>query len=410
MPAKKSPGVVFTKEFTKQEPIPEEGIRRAVALMESGRLHRYNVAQGETSEVALLETEFAAYLGTRYCAALSSCGSALYVALKCAGVTAGDKVLCNAFTLAPVPGAIDNAGAEVVLVGITANYTVDLTDLEEKIRHSGARYFLISHMRGHIADMERVAALCNSHGVTLIEDCAHTMGGAWAGRPTGTFGVIGCFSTQTYKHINSGEGGLLVTNDDDIAAKAILYSGSYMLYSGHLSRPPLDVFERHRLTIPNFSLRMSNLQAALLRPQLRRLDDSCRRWNERYDTLTKALSGLPHLALPCRDPREKYVGSSLQFSLVGLQRQQAQWFIEECGRRGVEIKWFGWREPKGFTSTFRHWQYLPQTAELSETEEILDWLCDFRVPLTFSLDDCLLLAKVIGEVIADIEDEPPSAG
>jgi dTDP-4-amino-4,6-dideoxygalactose transaminase len=410
MPAKKSPGVVFTKEFTKQEPIPEEGIRRAVALMESGRLHRYNVAQGETSEVALLETEFAAYIGTRYCAALSSCGSALYVALKCAGVTAGDKVLCNAFTLAPVPGAIDNAGAEVVLVGITPNYTVDLTDLEEKMRQSGARFFLISHMRGHIADMERVAALCSSHGVTLIEDCAHTMGGAWAGRPTGTFGAIGCFSTQTYKHMNSGEGGLLVTNDDDIAAKAILYSGSYMLYSGHLSGPPLEVFERHRLTIPNFSLRMSNLQAALLRPQLRRLDDSCRRWNERYDTLTKALTGLPHLALPCRDPREKYVGSSFQFSLVGLQRPQAQWFIEECGRRGVEIKWFGWREPKGFTSTFRHWQYLSQTAELSQTEEILDWLCDFRVPLTFSLDDCLLLANVIGEVMDDIEDETPSAG
>lgn len=410
MPSSTSQGVVFTKEFTRQEPIPEEGIRRAVALMESGRLHRYNVAQGETSEVALLEKEFAEYIGTRYCAALSSCGSALYVALKCAGVMAGDKVLCNAFTLAPVPGAIENAGAEVVLVGITPNYTVDLADLEEKMHQSGARFFLISHMRGHIADLERVAALCASHGVTLIEDCAHTMGGAWAGRPTGTYGVIGCFSTQTYKHMNSGEGGLLVTSDDDIAAKAILYSGSYMLYGGHLSRPPLEVFERHRLVIPNFSLRMSNVQAALLRPQLRRLDDSCRRWNERYAVLAEALAGVPHLALPARDPREKYVGSSFQFSLVGLDRRQAQWFIEECGRRGVEIKWFGWREPMGFTSTFRHWQYFAQTAQLAESEEILDWLCDFRVPLTFSLDDCRVLATVIGQVIGDIAVGAPLAG
>lgn len=401
---------VFTKEFTRQEPIPEEGIARAVELMRSGRLHRYNTAAGEISEVAQLEEEYAAYMGLRYCAALSSCGSALYVALKSVGVQPGDKVLCNAFTLAPVPGAIDNAGAEVVLVDIKADYTVDVDDLQRKMQQSGAKYFLISHMRGHIADMEAIEKMCRSHSVTLIEDCAHTMGSRWGERLTGTFGKVGCFSTQTYKHMNSGEGGLLVTSDDDVAAKAILYSGSYMLYGSHLSRPPLEVFSSHTPHVPNFSLRMSNLQAALLRPQLRSLDDNCRRWNERYAVLQRMLCNIPHLSLPERPEKEHYVGSSFQFALSGLSRLQTERFLAECGNRGVEIKWFGAGEPKGFTSTFRHWRYIHQAQELPATGEILDCLCDFRVPLTFSLTDCEVLATVIREVMEEVAEVPSGRG
>src|SRR5210317_1602802 len=100
----------FNKPFTQQESIPEAGIERAIDVMRSGRLHRYNVIPGETAEAALLETEFAAYMGQKYCLACSSGGYALHIALKAAGIQQGDAVLTNAFTLAPVPGAINNAG------------------------------------------------------------------------------------------------------------------------------------------------------------------------------------------------------------------------------------------------------------------------------------------------------------
>ena len=114
---------------------------------------------------------------------------------------------------------------------------MDLDDLERQAAATRARYFLMSHMRGHIADMDRAVGICSRFGIALIEDCAHTMGAKWASRYSGTFGDIGCFSTQTYKHINSGEGGLLVTDDARVAAKAILYSGSYMFYDRHTARP-----------------------------------------------------------------------------------------------------------------------------------------------------------------------------
>ncbi|BBO67892.1 aminotransferase DegT [Desulfosarcina alkanivorans] len=394
--------LVFTKEFTRQEPLPEESVRRAVAIMESGRLHRYNTAAGETAEAALLETEFAAYMGTRYCLACASCGSAIYLALESAGVRPGDAVLCNAYTLAPVPGAIENAGGRTILVEITDDYTIDLDDLDRKAAGSGARFFLLSHMRGHIADMDRIMAACRRHGLVLIEDCAHTMGARWDGKRSGTFGAVACYSTQTYKHMNSGEGGLLVTDDDDVMARAILFSGSYMLYERHVSRPSMAVFDKYKTIIPNFSMRMDNLRAALLRPQLRRLDTQCRRWNERYRLLETALNAIDHVQVPVRDRREAYVGSSIQFTLQGVNRGQVENFLAGCAERGVEIKWFGWSEPNGFTSSFDSWAYIQDMPDLPATRRVLDFMCDFRIPLTFSLEDCRLIARIIQDVIGAI--------
>lgn len=394
--------LVFTKEFTRQEPIPEAGIARALELMKSGRLHRYNTATGEVSEVALLEQEYADYVGARYCAAFSSCGSALYVALKSVGVQPGDAVLCNAFTLAPVPGAIVNAGARVALVEITPDFTIDLDDLERKAEATGARFLMLSHMRGHIADMDRVSAICRRHGLCLVEDCAHTVGCRWGERATGTFGKVGCYSTQTYKHLNSGEGGLLVSDDADVMAQAILYSGSYMLYEKHVARPPLEVFERYKTRIPNFSLRMTNLAAALVRPQLERLEEQGRRWNRRYDLLADLLARIPQVKLPRRPAQEHYVGSSIQFTLTGVTRDQVERFLGLCADRGVEIKWFGGKEPVGFTSAFDSWTYIEEMPTLPQTKSILDFMCDFRIPLTFTIDDCRLIGEIIGQVAADV--------
>jgi dTDP-4-amino-4,6-dideoxygalactose transaminase len=392
----------FTKEFTRQESIPEAGIKRALELMQTGRLHRYNTAAGEVSEVALLEKEHAEYVGAQYCLGLSSCGSSIYVALKSVGVLPGDKILCNAFTLAPVPGAIENAGAVPVFVEITNEYLTDLEDLKNKAVQSGAKYFLLSHMRGHIVDMDHVIEICRDLDITLIEDCAHTVGCLWGETFTGRFGKAGCYSSQTYKHMNSGEGGLLVTDDDDVIAKAILYSGSYMLYERHISRPPLEVFERYKKIIPNFSLRMTNLAAALIRPQLADLDRQCRRWNERYNLLETELTGVPHIRIPKRHAKEGYVGSSLQFTLADTDIDSVEKFLETCAERGVEIKWFGAKEPIGFTSSWESWQYVKKAQSLPVTKKILDFMCDFRIPLTFSIDDCKTIAAVIRQVAGEV--------
>jgi dTDP-4-amino-4,6-dideoxygalactose transaminase len=392
MPEPKSEPERFTKPFTQQEPIPEAGIAAAVEVMRHGRLHRYNTVPGEVAEAALLEQEFAAFTGARYCLALGSGGIAITTALRASGVRPGDRVLTNAFTLAPVPGAIAAVGAVPVYVETTEGLVIDLDDLARKLPH--ARHLLLSHMRGHICDMTRLMALCDAAGVRVIEDCAHTMGARWGGTPSGRFGRFGCYSTQTYKHLNSGEGGLLITDDAEAMARAVILSGSYMLYDRHLAAPGPEVFERVKYETPNISGRMDNLRAAILRPQLADLAAQCARWNDRYRVVEAGLAGTPGLKLVARPEDEHFVASSFQFLLPGWPPVKVQEVVARCLARGVELKWFGAAEPAGFTSRYDSWRYAP-TPRLPQTDRVLAGLLDMRLPLTFDLDDCALIARII---------------
>jgi dTDP-4-amino-4,6-dideoxygalactose transaminase len=382
--------------------IPEAGVRRANEIMATGKLHRYGEDRSGVPEATALEEDFAAYVGTKYCAALNSCGAAMFVALKCAGVKHGDAVLMNAFTLAPVPGAVEHAGAQPIFVEITESYKIDLSDLESKAASSGAKVLLLSHMRGHICDMTALMAICNRHGLTVIEDCAHTMGAKWDGKFTGTFGAIGCFSLQSYKHANAGEGGLLVTNDPDMAAKAILYSGSYMLYAQHKARPDLSYFEKHRRHIANFSMRMSNLVAAIARPQLALLAERAETWNARYNKLAEGLSTIQNIRLPARADKEQYVMSSIQFSVKGLNLTEMDQFLTACASRGVYVKWFGRDEPLGFTSTHEHWQYVEERQAMPQSTRVLREVCDMRIPLVLPLESCDTIVAVIRHCLAEV--------
>ncbi len=363
--------------------IPDAGRSRVVELLGTGLLHRYAEARSVGEDVAALEEEFAQALGRKYAVGLNSCGSTMFLSLLAAGVKPGTRVLMNSFTLAPVPGAVAHAGGEHVLVEITDDLVIDLDDLDRKARASGAKHLLLSHMRGHIADMDAVTEVCRRHEITLIEDCAHTLGATWAGRPTGTFGATGCFSFQSYKHVNTGEGGMLATDDDDIAARAILYSGSYMLYGQHRARPPDAAFERWKLSTPNFSLRMSNIVAALARAQLPLLAERARRWNDSHDRIAAGLSRVAGLRLPKRLQAEGYVQSSIQFSVAALDDGAFTTFLERCKAKGVFIKWFGAREPAGFTSQSRSWAFIADPHTPANTALILDRLCDVRIPLSF---------------------------
>jgi dTDP-4-amino-4,6-dideoxygalactose transaminase len=386
----------FTGSFTQQEPIPDDGIAAAMAVLQHGRLHRYNVAPGEVAETVLLEEEFAALTGAKYCLAVASGGYAMGCALRAVGVKAGDKVLSNGFTLAPVPGAIASLGAEPVFVEVTEDLVLDFADLAAKARASGARVLLLSHMRGHVCDMEALMRLCGDLGLTVIEDCAHTMGGAWNGVASGRHGVVGCYSMQTYKHVNSGEGGFLISDDPDVMARAVLLSGSYMLYAAHRAAPQREAFEAVRMVTPNISGRMDNLRAAILRPQLRLLPERVARWEARYRALEGGLQGVPGLVLTHRPAAERFVGSSFQFRLADWSQARIGLFLTRTLARGVELKWFGADKPVAFTSRYDHWRYAA-AQNLPQTDRILAGLIDMRVPLTFSVDDCSLIARIIRE-------------
>ena len=384
----------FTKSFTQQEPIGDDAIAAAVDVMRSGRLHRYNTAPGEESEVALLEAEFARWQGTDFALATTSGGQAMQLALRACGVKPGDKVLTNAFTLAPVPGAIHAVGGVSTFVETTANLTIDLNDLAGKAHQ--ATVLMLSHMRGQMVDMDALMTLAERHGFIVIEDCAHTMGATFDGRRSGSFGHAACFSAQTYKHINSGEGGFLTGNDAKFIARATIMSGSYMLYPRHGAGPDEAAFAQAKYESPNCSARLDNLRAAILRPQLKSLDTAVARWAERHDALVGIVGSAKNLSLPAQHPQSKRVGSSFQFFTPDWPEDTVRAFLAACAERGVELKWFGAAEPVGFTSRYDSWTYAPK-QDLPLTRAVLARLIDMRVPLSFSVDDCRLIGSIIVE-------------
>ena len=390
----------FEKSFTQQEGIPEEGIQLAIKLMRSGRLHRYNLEANEQSQASLLEKEFSLWQGVKYCVACASGGYAIQLALRTCGVKLGDKVLANAYTLAPVPGAIHNVGAHPIFVEIDDNYHIDLFDLEKKAASSKAKVLLLSHMRGHIVNMDKITEICQKNKLTMIEDCAHTMGSKWNGIRSGNFGKVSAFSTQTYKHINSGEGGFLTTNDAELAAKAVVSSGSYMLYERHGAIPSDKVFRNIRLEAPNYSGRMDQMRASILRSQLPKLEKNIKRWNILYNTIFEKLCEIDGITIPNRNEKESYVGSSIQFKVTNLDNESIPKFVKSCLSRGVDLKWFGDKEPKAFTSRYDSWTYIKNVPVLTRTLSVLEKTIDMRIPLTFSKEDCEIIVKIIGSEIS----------
>ena len=190
----------------------------------------------------------------------------------------------------------------------------------------------------------------------------------------------------------------MITDDEEIAARAIMLSGSYMLYGKHRAGPAPDVFEKVKYTTPNVSGRMDHLRAAILRVQLRSLEAQVENWNARYRVVEEGLRDTPGLTLIDRPQQEHYVGSSFQFLLMDWPDAKIEALVAACLKRGVELKWFGAPEPTAFTSRYESWRYA-EPQSLPDSDRVLRGIMDMRLPLTFSLEDCAMLARIIRDEV-----------
>lgn len=384
---------VLMKNIKTPDPIPEEGRIRATEIMETGRLYRYNADCAETCEVSAVEKDLCEYTGHKYCVAVNSCGSAIFMAMKVAGLQYGDKVLSNAFTFQAVPSAIEHAGGVPVYVDCEDNFVIDVEDLRRKAIDSGAKFCVVSHMRGKVAEMDQIKEMCDEMGIVLIEDCAHSLGVTWKGQHTGHHGVVACISSQSYKMLNSGEGGFLLTNDDVMAAKAICYAGSYeKLYTKHLMRPADEVFEAVKKSTPNYSLRMHAVSAAMLRPQIATLDERIAVYNRRYEYVEMRLNSLEHCYVPTQLPEVGIVADSIQFHLTDFTPAQLDVFVKETSERKLPVEVFGAISNARY---FRNWDFAPCTDNVDKTDKILQYAIDIRLPLMFTEEDFVDICDIV---------------
>ncbi|HEU4370076.1 MAG TPA: DegT/DnrJ/EryC1/StrS family aminotransferase [Methylomirabilota bacterium] len=239
------------------------------------------------------EAELARYVGVRHCILTNSATAGLWLTLRALGVKAGDEILVPAHTAFPTIEAICFAEATPVFVDADPYYTLDAFDAAAKATPRTVGLMPV-HLYGQPVDLDAVRELASRLGVWVLEDCAQAHGAAWAGKRVGAFGRAAVFSFYPSKNVTvMGDGGAIVTDDDEIAARC-----RRLRDHGRLNK---DVH-----TEIGFNLRFNDIQAAVGRVLLRRLDamnDRRRALAARYD---RALAGLP-LGLPAERPGARHV-------------------------------------------------------------------------------------------------------
>lgn len=379
------------------EPIPEAARAEIDRLIATGDLFRYTAPAD--APVALLEAEFAALLGARYALAVSSCSAALFLSLKALDLPRGAKVLIPAFTFAAVPSSVVHADCVPVLVEVGENYRVDMADFEAKL--ADAQAVMISHMRGHTSDMDAIMALCDARGIPVVEDAAHSLGTTWNGRNIGTIGKVGCFSFQSYKLVNAGEGGIMVTDDPELAARAIIMSGAYE--ENWKKHPGLSNSCAHwQNKLPLYNLRMQNLSAAVIRPQLPEVARRVAQGRANHDWVAARLNGCGLLTVPPALPQESRAPDSIQFNLQGdWSDEEARAFQKAAKRRGVSVQVFGLSE--GNARAFWNWQFLGDLPDLPRTRAMLMRACDVRLPARLTEAELDYIASALTDAAREVK-------
>jgi dTDP-4-amino-4,6-dideoxygalactose transaminase len=236
--------------------ISDDDIAAVICVLRSGML-----VQG--AEVAALEQEFASYVGAAHAIALTNGTATLHLALLALGVGAGDEVIVPSFSYIATANAVELTGATPVFVDVTArSFNIDVSLIEQAITPR-TKAIMPVHEFGLPCDITRIKEICDQHGLYLIEDAACALGSTVQGKFAGTFGQFGSYSLHPRKAVTSGEGGILVTDDEELAQKIrILRNHGVEMIGGKME-----------FVAAGYNCRMTDFQAALVRGQLARLPE-----------------------------------------------------------------------------------------------------------------------------------------
>ena len=288
---------------------------------------------GTGPKVHRFEEHFKAYKGSAHAAALSSCTAALHLSLLASGVGEGDEVLVPAMTFCATANAVMHAGATPVMVDCDAlTMNIDPAAAAAAITPR-TRAMVPVHFAGRPCDMNALMATAETHGLTVVEDCAHAIETEYHGRKAGTFGDMGCFSFYVTKNIITGEGGMVISESDEIINR-IKVLGLHGMSKDAWGRFSDDGYRHYQVQHVGYKYNMMDLQAAIGLHQLDRVERLWRRREQVWQRYNEALADLP-LDLPAAvEPgtrhayhlytvlvREQAAGVSRDQFLTGMQKQ-----------------------------------------------------------------------------------------
>lgn len=290
-------------------------------VLSSGYLSRYGHENDPNfkAKVFNLEAEFARKIGVAHCVATNSGTSALMASLKAIGLQPGDEVLVPGYTFIASLSAVIALGGAPVLTEIDESLTMDPEDAQSKISPR-TRVIMPVHMLGNPCDMERIQALAARAGLQIVEDCCQALGGSYRGKRLGSLGVLGAFSLNNYKVINTGDGGLLVTDNRALYERAFAFHDQ-----GHLPlRKGVEIGKR---TLIGLNMRMNELTGAFALGQLKKLElilETLRRKKMLFKTAIQA-GGIRNMQFRrINDPEECATLLTVQFESQEAAEQAAK--------------------------------------------------------------------------------------
>ena len=275
------------------ELVGEEEIEEVLQVLRAGYLYRYGITTADgvdprfQGKVYQLEREIAAMSQVRYAVAVNSGTSALLAAMVALGIGPGDEVIVPGFTFVASISAIVYTGAVPVLAEIDRTFNLDPDDVKAKISPR-TKAIMAVHMMGNPARLYELKKVAEENNLYLIEDCCQAFGSAYRGRPIGSIGHVGAFSFNIYKTITSGDGGMVITDDEELYRRAFAFHDQ-----GHSPlRTGVEIGERPFLGL---DFRYTELQAAVLLAQLRKLPGLIDLLQTKKRHFKAALADLPGL-------------------------------------------------------------------------------------------------------------------
>jgi dTDP-4-amino-4,6-dideoxygalactose transaminase len=251
---------------------------------------------GTGPKVAQLEREFRDYKQAGYAVAVNSCTAALHLSMLAAGIGSKDEVITTPLTFCSTVNAIIHAGATPVLADIDPlTLNIDPARVEEKITER-TKAILPVHFAGRACDMAALVAIAKRRGLLLIEDCAHAIETMYRGRPAGTFGAFGCFSFYATKNMTTGEGGMILTQDEKLSDR-IRILALHGMSKDAWHRFSDQGYKHYYVVECGYKYNMMDIQAAIGVHQLRRIQKNWERRRQIWDTYQEELRDLP-LILP----------------------------------------------------------------------------------------------------------------
>ncbi len=280
--------------------IQEEEIEAVVSTLKSGWI-------GTGPKVHEFEEEIKNYLGVKHTVAVSSCTAGLHLSVVALGIEPGDEVIVPDMTFAATANAVIHAGATPVLVDVDKwNMTIDINDLEKKITKK-TKAIIPVHFAGLACNINSIESIAKKHNLFIIHDAAHALETEYGGRKIGSYKDLASFSFYVTKNITTVEGGMVATNDDDIASKIKIFALHGMTKDAW-KRFSDDGYKHYQVIYPGFKYNMTDVQASIGLSQFQKIESFAKRRKEIWNTYQTELKNLP-LFLPkdaCENSKHAY--------------------------------------------------------------------------------------------------------